>query len=305
MALKRFPRKPSLLIVDDKHINLLALDAALSDDYVVLLANSGQEAISLLERDPSAADVILMDVQMPVMDGFEATARIKKMEGCKDIPIVFVSAIYTEDPSIRKGYEAGGIDYFTKPLDPDILKMKLAVYASYRLHEELLRARERSVEESEELLRVGDKLHLLLDELPIGVLISDVEGRICHATEEVARILGSAVPALSGSGSYGEILGWWDGSGHMIKDADAPLTRAIHRGETSHRVPLQIRSVDGTLKTILISASPLKGLDSHLVGAVVLIRDVTESRKVIKEELEQRITKLISLGVELEESVER
>jgi CheY-like chemotaxis protein len=303
VASKRLPRKPNVLAVDDKRANLIALEATLASECNILFAHSGRDAIALLERDPSAVDLILMDIHMPDMDGFEATAQIKKMPGCEDIPVIFITAVFNEDPFVKRGYQAGGIDYFTKPFDPDILRMKIAVYASYRLQDELLKARERSVKESEELLRVGRKLSLLLESLPIGVLISDVEGRICQTTEEVARILGSTVPAQDDS--YGEILGWWDASGRMIKDWTGPLARAIRRGERSHSEPLQIRCVDGMAKTILVSASPLRGLDAHIVGAVVLIQDLTESKKVIEEELEQRIAGLLSLGVELEESVVR
>ena len=101
------------------------------------------------------------------------------------------------------------------------------------------------------------------------------------------------------------MLGWWDASGQMLKNHEGPLARAIQQGETSHSEPLQIRCLDGSSKSVLISASPLRGLDGRIVGAVVLIQDLTESKKVIAEELERRVTNLISLGVELEESVTR
>jgi len=302
MPAKRLPRKPNVLAVDDKRANLLALEVTLGDDYKVTYAHSGREAIDLLNRMPQRIDLILMDVQMPEMDGFEAARQIKKLEGCEDIPIIFVTAVFSEDPFIKKGYEAGGVDYFSKPFDPEVLKMKMAIYASYKINDELLKARERSVRESEELLRVGRKLSLLLEGLPIGVLISDVEGRICQTTEEVARILGAVAPM--NDDSYGEILGWWDASGRMIKDPDGPLARAIQSGQKTHSEPIKIRALDGAHRTVLVSASPLRGLDARIVGAVVLVQDLTESKK-IEEELEQRVTKLISLGVELEESVAR
>ena len=298
MSTKRLSRKPNVLAVDDKPANLLALEATLGTAYNVLLAHSGREAVALLERRPESVDLILMDVQMPDMDGFEAAKRIKRLQDCEDIPIIFITAVFREDPFIRQGYEAGGIDYFTKPFDPDILKLKINVYASYRLHDELLKQRERNVKESEELLRVGQKLSLVLEALPIGVLIADVEGRICQTTEQVARILGSVVPAETDS--YGEILGWWDASGRMLKGGSGPLARSIRDGETSRSETIAIRCIDGTQKTILISASPLRGLDGKIVGAVVLLQDLTESKKIIEEELQQRVAKLISLGVELE-----
>ena len=280
-----------MLAVDDKRANLLALEVTLGEAYNILFAHSGREAVDLMTRQPGAVDLILMDVQMPEMDGFEAASRIKQTPGCEDIPIIFVTAVFTEDPFVKKGYEAGGIDYFSKPFDPDILRMKIAVYASYKLHDEVLKAREKSVRESEELLRVGKKLSLLLEDLPIGVLISDVEGRICQTTEEVTRILGAIAPAQDDA--YGEILGWWDATGRMLKNHEGPLARAIHHGEAAHSTPLQIRSLDGSMKNILISASPLRGLDGRIVGAVVLIQDLTESKKVIEHELERRVTNLI------------
>jgi len=302
MATQRFSRVVNVLAVDDKRANLLALQVTLGDPYNVLFAHSGREAVALVQKG-EPIDIILMDVQMPDMDGFETASRIKQIDAGKNIPIIFVTAVFTEDPFIKKGYEAGGIDYFSKPFDPDILRMKIAVYASYRLQDELLRAREQSVKESEELLLVGRKLSSLLEGLPIGVLIADVEGRICQTTEEVARILGSLAPAQSDA--YGEILGWWDASGRMIKDDSGPLARAIRSGETSHSEALRIRALNGSDKTILVSASPLRGIDAKIVGAVVLVQDLTESKKIIEEELQQRVARLISLGVELEETAAR
>ena len=292
--------KPTLLVVDDKRANLLALEALLADEYRILFASSGREAVAMLEKRPDP-DVILLDVQMPGMDGFQTAAAIKRIPGAQDIPIIFVTAVYNEDPHVKQGYAAGGIDYFGKPFDPDILKLKLRVYASFRARDQLLRQREAQIRESEELLRVGRKLSSVLEDLTVGILIADVEGRICQTTEEASRIFESIEPAASDS--YGDILGWWDGAGRMIKDESGPLARAL-RGEISHSEPAEIRCFDGSMKTILVSASPLRGLDQRLVGAVVLIQDMTEPRK-IEEALASRVTRLINLGVELEESAVR
>ena len=295
------PRKARVLVVDDKRANLLALAAVLETDYELLFAESGAEAIKGLEKHRDV-DVILMDVHMPDMDGFETATRIKKMKGAQDIPIIFVTAVYQDDPFVKKGYEVGGIDYFAKPFDPEILKMKVAAYASFRLKADLLRERELHIRESEELLRVGRKLSAVLESLPVGVLIADVDGRICQTTEEASRILKCVGPEQSDA--YGEILGWWDSGGQMIKDESGPLARALRGAETTHSHPLEIRCFDGTSKTILASASPLHGLDGHTLGAVVLIRDLTESKQ-IEEDLAKRVTRLVAVGVELEESIAR
>jgi PAS domain S-box-containing protein len=238
---------------------------------------------------------------MPGMDGFETAARIKQLDAHRDVPIIFITAIFTENPWIKKGYEVGGIDYFTKPFDPDILKLKVAVYSSFRLKVDFLRERELHLRESEELLRVGRKLSSVLESLPVGVLIADPDGRICQITEEVSRVLNTG---STDADSYGELLGWWDTAGKMLKDRDGPLERALKRGLSSHNERVQIRRFNGAAKTIVASASPLRGLDGQIVGAVILIQDLTETKR-IEEDLEKRVTNLISLGVELEQTATR
>ena len=290
-------RRAKILIVDDRPVNQLALGAVLEADYNVVFAGSGAEAIALLDAKPEI-DIILMDVQMPGMDGFEAATAIKKMPACQDIPIIFVTAVYKEDPYVKKGYEVGGIDYFSKPFDPDILRMKLRIYAAYRLKADLLKEKERQVRQSEEILRVGRKLSSVLESLPVGVMIADIEGRICQVTEEVSRIFGSVEPAANDA--YGQILGWWDDKGRILKDARGPLARALRHGESSHSEPVRIQCLDGAIKTIVASASPLRRLDGDIVGAVALLQDITETKK-IEEDLAERVTKLIALGVQLEE----
>ena len=291
-------RKPTVLIVDDKRANQLALAALLEDEYDLEFADSGPDAVARLQQRADI-DVILLDIQMPGMDGYETAAAIKQLEAAKDIPIIFVTAVYHEDPHVKRGYAAGGVDYFSKPFDPDVLRLKLRIYASFRTRENILRQRELHVRESEELLRVGRKLSSVLESLTVGVLIADVDGRICQTTEEASRIFRSEQPLRDDD--YGEMLGWWDREGRMIKNHGGPLSRALHKGEASHSEPTEIICLDGSKKTILISASPLRGLDNRLVGAVVLIQDMTEPKQIEKA-LAERVTRLIGLGVELEQS---
>src|SRR6185312_3081099 len=105
-----------VLAVDDVPANLVALEAVLGRKYELVGAKSGAEALEILGRDQSF-DVILMDLQMPKMDGYEAAVRIKQLAGCEDIPLIFITAVFNEDPQIKRGYEVGAIDYFTKPFD--------------------------------------------------------------------------------------------------------------------------------------------------------------------------------------------
>ena len=292
-------RKPRVLVVDDKHSNHLAFAAVLEEECDLVFASSGAQSLKVLEAE--RVDVVLMDVHMPDMDGFETVRRIKQNEALREIPVIFVTAVYQDDPFVKKGYAVGGIDYFSKPFDPEILRLKVAAYAAFRIKTQLLREREVHIKESEEMLRVGRKLSSILDSLPVGILIADLDGRIIQTTESVARILNQREPV--NADSYGEMLGWWDSAGQMIKDRNGPLGRAL-AGEISHGKPLLIQCLDGNVKTVLVSASPLRGLEGKMVGAVVLICDLTEAKQM-EASLAQRVSNLISLGVELEESVAR
>ena len=294
-------RKAKVLVVDDKRANQLALEAVLGAEHDLVCADSGEDAIRTLQQQRDI-DLILMDVQMPGLDGFETAQLIKRTDGLADIPIIFITAIFTEDPWIRKGYEVGGIDYFSKPFDPEILRLKVAVYVAFRQRDSFLRERELHIRESEELLRAGRKLSALLESLPVGVLIADAEGRICQTTEEAGRILNTSGAAEADA--YGELLGWWGSAGNALRGRAGPLARVLREGASAQSERLQVRRFNGAAKTILASASPLRGLDGRIVGAVILIQDLTESSE-IEADLAQRVTRLVSLGIELEESAAR
>ncbi len=292
-------KKPPILAVDDTPGNLVALEAVLDRDFEVIQAGSGQRAIEIL-RQRSDIVVVLMDIQMPIMDGYEAAARIKKIPGCEDIPIVFITAVYHEDPYVKRGYAAGGVDYFTKPFDPELLRLKVGIYSSFRQKAALLREREQHIRETEELLKAGRRLSAVLESLPVGVLIADIDGRICQSNDEVSRIC-KATDAINHD-DYGEMIRWWTAGSSRLKDSDGPLALALRSGTSSHDEEIEIRCFDGTSKRVLVSASPLIGLSGKIVGAVIVMKDTSETKK-IELELENRVARLVTLGVELEQSI--
>jgi two-component system cell cycle response regulator len=120
-------RAIDVLLVDDRPENLLALESLLEDlDVNIAKATSGNEALSLmLKRD---FGVVLLDVQMPEMDGFETAELMRGNERTKRIPIIFVTAISKEERYVFQGYEAGAVDYLFKPLIPEILRSKVSVF---------------------------------------------------------------------------------------------------------------------------------------------------------------------------------
>ena len=293
-------KKIKILAVDDIPSNLIALESVFyKSNYQLIEASSGAEALSILAQDNDIA-LVLLDVQMPHMDGFETAMKIKQMEHCKDLPIIFITAVHTEDPFVKKGYESGAIDYFSKPFDPEILKTKVELYASFRQKSFLLKERELRILQTEELFKVGKKLAGIFESLTVGVLIADKDGKIFQTNEVVSKILKATEHAENDS--YGHIIGWWDNNGQVLKEEHSALWQALREGRTTHNELITIRCLDDSAKRLLCSASPLQGLDKQIVGAVIVIQDVTETKK-IEEAFEQRISNLISIGVELEQSL--
>jgi CheY-like chemotaxis protein len=131
-----------ILLVDDRPDNLLALEAILGSlGQTLVRASSGEEALKALLADDYA--VILLDVQMPGMDGFETAAHIKRRERTRDIPIIFLTAINREPQHAFRGYSTGAVDYLAKPFDPWVLRAKVAVFVDvHRKNRQLRRQAE-------------------------------------------------------------------------------------------------------------------------------------------------------------------
>ena len=288
----------TILIVDDHPANLLAMQALFAVDHRLISASSGEEAIAIM-RAQQTVDVILMDVQMPGMDGFEAAARIREIPGCDEIPILFVSAVYTEDPSVKKGYQAGGMDYFTKPFDPELIRRKVAVYATFRRRLEFLKHRADHLRESQALAQAGRKLGTLLRTLPTGIVIANNDGGVVQVTEAAFRILGLS----DRPNAYSDLLRWWEADGRALRDESSPLTRALDAGQTTRNRRLELCLPDGNVKTLLVAASPLLALDGTKVGAAIVIHDYDES-ELLEQSIEAHASRLQSLGVALETNAE-
>ena len=119
---------PKILLVDDREDNLLSIESILTPDgYQVSKANSGREALKILLDETDFA-LILMDVKMPILNGFETATLIHEREKLKNIPIIFITANNYGDENIYKGYQSGGIDYILKPINPDVLRTKVSVF---------------------------------------------------------------------------------------------------------------------------------------------------------------------------------
>jgi len=128
-----------ILLVDDREDNLFSIETILEKDhYTIVKAKSGREALKVLLRQQDFS-LILMDVQMPELNGFETATIIYERDKLKDIPIIFITAFSYDEDYIFKGYKMGGVDYIYKPIKPELLRMKVSVFVElYRKNQQLL-----------------------------------------------------------------------------------------------------------------------------------------------------------------------
>jgi response regulator RpfG family c-di-GMP phosphodiesterase len=128
-----------ILVVDDRDDNLFSIEAILEkDNYNIIKANSGRAALKILLHQHDFS-LILMDVQMPEMNGFETATIIYERDKLKNIPIIFITAHNYDEDIIFRGYRMGGVDYIYKPINPELLRVKVAVFVDlYRKNQQLL-----------------------------------------------------------------------------------------------------------------------------------------------------------------------
>lgn len=143
---------PKILLVDDREDNLLSMEAILKPDgYQFTTAYSGSQALKILNKESDFA-MILMDVKMPIMSGFETATLIYERETLKHIPIIFITANYYGEENLFRGYQSGGIDYIFKPLNPEVLRAKVAIFI------ELYRKNRLLIEQDQKLLQINQDL---------------------------------------------------------------------------------------------------------------------------------------------------
>jgi signal transduction histidine kinase len=146
-----------ILIVDDKKENLLSLQVILADlGYQFVEATSGKDALRILLKNQDFA-IILMDVQMPLMDGFETAELIRQSEKLKHVPIIFLTANMNTNEYIFKGYQSGAVDYMIKPLSPEILRAKVMVFTELFGKNQELRKKEEETQALNEIILKTNK----------------------------------------------------------------------------------------------------------------------------------------------------
>jgi signal transduction histidine kinase/DNA-binding response OmpR family regulator len=266
-------QKINILMVDDSPTNLLALEAILqAPDRNLVRAASGDEALRyLLDTDVA---VILLDVYMPGIDGLETAALIRGREKSRDIPIIFLTADSTGNRHIARGYSLGAVDYILKPVDPDILRSKVAVFVElFKKTEEIKRQaellHEKNIElENANLQRLG-KLIELGQELAAERDPKQVLEKFCGAARDIIGAEHAGVGVLAEDGStlryycHCEVCESGDDENASPQANEQVLTRLLKEGR-----PLRLSDAAGTLEMEHL-ASPGVSMQSFL-GAPIL-----------------------------------
>jgi CheY-like chemotaxis protein len=197
--------KAKILLVDDRAENIVALEAILSSlNQTLVPARSGDAALKALLSDEFA--VILLDVLMPGMDGFETAAHIKRRPKTRDVPIIFLTARNAEPDYAFRSYSAGAVDYIAKPFDPWVLRAKVAVFVD-------LYMKNRQLSEQAAMLRaqLGDSLDSGLPDsarhsdaadnaaADVGPVLAELSGRLA-AVEDMVTVLSGQASAGDGEG---------------------------------------------------------------------------------------------------------
>jgi signal transduction histidine kinase len=270
-----------ILIVDDRQENLFSLKTVLEQHgFRSDTALSGEEALRKVLKNEYA--LIILDVQMPVMDGFEVAEAITGMNKTRDIPIIFLSAVNTHKRFITKGFESGAVDYLTKPVDPDILMLKVRNF--YRLSE-----KNRALKEAEkELTTTVKELHSILEALPQLAFTTRRDGRIEFVNRQW----------YSFSGSKEQFPDTLPGS-PLLQET---WLQSISRGEAIETEVCIKKKSDGQYYYHLLRARPVYVNEtvSRWVGTLTSIHEQKMLNETLEKKVAERTRELLQINRELE-----
>ncbi|MGE5562357.1 MAG: response regulator [Bacillota bacterium] len=279
-----------VLLVDDDERNLLAVATVLEDLGEVVLARSGEEALRHLLKGEFA--VILLDVYMPGMDGYETAQIIRSRDQTKGIPIVFLSAVNKEAEHLLRGYSMGAVDYVFKPVDPVILRSKVAVFVDLfekskeverkARHEQALldanlRANAERLRAEQELRRAEQRQAAIIQSLPMVLYLEP-----CGSTRRVPNYFSGDLEGITGF-KYEELLAepqmWVD---RLHPDDRVKVIAALEARSRSGKMSIEYRwqCADGRFKHFLDQAVLLKDPHGEPVEFAGTITDISEQRSL-------------------------
>jgi PAS domain S-box-containing protein len=296
----------SVLLVDDHEENLIALEATLEPLGLRLVkAQSGALALKALLREAFA--VILLDVTMPEMDGFETAAIIKQRDRTRHTPIIFMTAALTDVAGAMRGYQVGAVDFMMKPLDPDVVRAKVSVFVElYRRGEQirkqgeqlqLAERRQRALELAELRRSVERRYNNLADSVPQLITRARADGEVEYLNRRFCEYTGTTFEQSSGSG--------WQRTLHPndVERFIAQWQHAVTAGEPL-RAEVRLRADGGAYRWFLCEGLPEREGGKTVVAYLASFTDVTDQKRV-EEERAALLAREQTARVELERGLRR
>ncbi len=249
------PRPVNILLVDDQEENLLALGAVLrSPEYNLVSARSGLQALERLEERDFA--VILLDVQMPGMDGMETARRVRARERSAHTPIILVTGMVPDERHIRLGYEVGAVDFVSKPFDPRIMKSKVAVFAELYRKSEKIREQEALLHEASE-----SRCRTLFEQSPLGIQLYSPDGRCIGANRAWTRLWTEQAERLAAINPLTDPQGvpWGAAAGKALTGEAVEQGPAPFMGKWINMFAYPIRSEKGEIREAAVIVQDVSG----------------------------------------------
>jgi PAS domain S-box-containing protein len=282
--------KVNVLIVDDSPDSLLALEAILGGmDRNVVKASSGQEALKYLLKED--VGIILLDVKMAGMDGYETAAIIRERDKTRDVPIIFLTAYHKDETDVAKGYSHGAVDFMFKPIVPDVLKSKVDVFVELSRRTAELKRKNVELERAQKELLRTKAAESLIKHAPDPLFVSDLDGKILQANDAATELLG-VQPGELVEQSLSRFLSQEETAAFI-----AALREAAKKGVVRN-AKLHPCSSTGEVIPTTLNASALRGQDGEILGVIGILRDMREYTRVLrdlersKSDLQDKISEL-------------
>ncbi|MBC7695354.1 MAG: response regulator [Burkholderiales bacterium] len=278
-----------ILMVDDRRENLFALEVILANkNYTFVKATSGKEALKSLLQEQDFA-IILMDVQMPIMDGLETAKIIRESDKFKHVPIIFLTANIDDPEDIFKGYETGAVDFMVKPLSPDILKAKVSVFVElYKKNHELTLQGENMKSLNDQLKKQSRYVRSLIEESLDPMVTINLDGIIMDMNEALVKITGLERTDIHDT----DFVNYFTKS----KIANELYLDVFEKGSVVDYL-LAIKHKDGKITEVLCNGSVYKDEKGDVVGAVIVLREKLLS-KYSSSLIEASLDPLITISAE-------
>ena len=289
----------NILIVDDEPKNLTVLETVLDDPgYRLVRADTADKALLALIAEEFA--LLILDINMPDMSGFELAQMIRERKKTAQVPIIFLTAHYNEDEHVLEGYAAGAVDYLHKPVNRTILRSKVATFAELhrsaralqrevierRAAQDQLRAmnetlEQRVVDKTEALRATDAQMRAMIDALPAAIYATDADGYLTHFNPATAELSGR-VPEI-GVDQWCAIWKLFRADGTPLPHDECPMAVAIKEGRIIRGMQIIAERPTGERIWVTPYPTPLRDMAGKVVGGINMLVDITDAKRAEEE----------------------